>query len=1007
MVDDIRHRQLVDAFLAGEIGLDDVTRRLPGALAGSPATAEDHRAYLDHLKASGRLPPQVHALLRTVQPAAAPDPDDGFGTTPMLAGVASDGSKRKRRDGPSPLAQLLSDAMPARTIVPRRTTGTGTPSIEARAETGANSVASPADLLRAANDTPAPTPDPAPRRSSLLSAFRRSAAAEPAATSPAGVTRAVETPPGDARSANQPPPSFDTEPVARTGADPSPYPRFSIAPSSADAVPPAPSSTASSTTAPVADATAAVPTPSEPRKTIPDGYQIEVPPTTPAPAPAANRSTQILPDDYDPMEGLSPPPPSIVPPPAPAEPKAAAPTPAISAREASDAAVPIVSKQAEAPPAAPTATVADAVPEDEEDEEDTENRIVPAHARTAALTEGDEKDKADDKGQTPSGDSEAGRPVAPPILAIAPTPVDVKEEDDGIDARRDPARDRAGPDADGPDADGPVGADGARAEEDLREKEHEAHTREDDTREDDNREIEDEEDNEAGEARAAEAGMEKDRDEDDEEGNVHDDRDRHERNSETGGDRDRNAGDGDGDSSDPRRPGEPLPSSLLPEATLDTAREAPPDYPVPSRRQGGGGVPLPTVTPASGSFGLGRRSETPAASTGVGDATDPAAGEESVAADLDAPGDTDTAPSETERQVDEAIFSSYLNTYRKLKDQRAQAGEQSEQQKLDALLQPWQTIRFRRDAAKLADGDSAAVGDFGLEDEPGPSEVGPGDIVNKRFVIERVLGEGGMGTVFKAVDRRQLEAKSPNPFVALKLLSHDFRRHPEAYRALERETRKSQILAHPNIVTVFDFDRDGRLAYMTMELLEGSPLSKLINAHGSAMDWATAEPIIRGVGAALSYAHEQGIVHADIKPGNIFYTTDGRVKLLDFGIAQAFRETGTANISGTGSDSLAGALTPSFASVEMLEGMPAAPKDDIYALACVIYEMLAGRHPFDSKTASEAEAHGDNPAPIPGLSKKQNAALAHGLAFRRENRPVTMQSFIEELIDLKRGWFGR
>lgn len=430
----------------------------------------------------------------------------------------------------------------------------------------------------------------------------------------------------------------------------------------------------------------------------------------------------------------------------------------------------------------------------------------------------------------------------------------------------------------------------------------------------------------------------------------------------------------------------PLPSSLLPEADMADGEAPLPSFSTPEQaRHSGTAMPLPKVQMA--------------------DAGDPPDTDEPTEPATESDG---AVEDDTKARVDEAIFATYLSTYRNLKNQRERDAEANEDQKLDALLQPWQTIRFRRDAAKLAGGDSAAVGEFGLEEEEGPTDVGPGDIINKRFVIERVLGEGGMGTVFKAVDRRQLEAKSPNPFVALKLLSHDFRRHPEAYRTLERETRKAQILAHPNIVTVFDFDRDGRLAYMTMELLEGAPLSSLINSHGASMDWDTAEPIIRGVGAALSYAHEQGIVHADIKPGNIFFTNDSRAKLLDFGIAQAFRESAPSSQGDAAADgSIGGALTPAFASTEMLEGMPAAPKDDIYAFACIIYEMLAGRHPFDGRTASEAEANDETVAPIAALSKKQNAALARGLAFRRENRPDTMRSFLEGLIDVKRGWFGR
>src|SRR6185503_3958598 len=105
------------------------------------------------------------------------------------------------------------------------------------------------------------------------------------------------------------------------------------------------------------------------------------------------------------------------------------------------------------------------------------------------------------------------------------------------------------------------------------------------------------------------------------------------------------------------------------------------------------------------------------------------------------------------------------------------------------------------------------------EGHHGPLE--PGAVIKKRFVLEKVLGKGGMGLVFGAIDRRKEEARDPNPRVALKVLNADFQRHPQAFMALQREARKAQSLAHPNVVTVFDFDRDGDAVYMTMELLQG------------------------------------------------------------------------------------------------------------------------------------------------------------------------------------------
>ena len=147
-------------------------------------------------------------------------------------------------------------------------------------------------------------------------------------------------------------------------------------------------------------------------------------------------------------------------------------------------------------------------------------------------------------------------------------------------------------------------------------------------------------------------------------------------------------------------------------------------------------------------------------------------------------------------------------------------------------------------------------------------------VLKQRFVLEEKLGSGGMGTVFRAKDLRKVEARDRQPYLAIKILNNDFREHPEAFIALQREAAKSQTLSHPNIVSIFDFDKDGDVPFITMELLEGQELAQLIRSFPGGLPGAVAWPVIRGICAGLSQAHAAGIVHADFKPGNVYVAPD-------------------------------------------------------------------------------------------------------------------------------------
>lgn len=279
-----------------------------------------------------------------------------------------------------------------------------------------------------------------------------------------------------------------------------------------------------------------------------------------------------------------------------------------------------------------------------------------------------------------------------------------------------------------------------------------------------------------------------------------------------------------------------------------------------------------------------------------------------------------------------------------------------------------------------------------------------GSVIKQRFKLEKVLGIGGMGKVYKALDLLKAEAKDKKPYVAVKLLNEDFKDHPEAFISLQRESSRQQKLAHPNITTIYDFDRvggPGTPVYITMELMDGMELKdhikKKVRPKGG-LDFDEAYAIIKQLGAGLIYAHDRRLVHSDFKPGNCFMCDDGTVKILDFGIARAVKNPVTGETEKTLFDpGKLGALTPAYASLEMLEGEEPDTRDDTYALGCTCYELLTAKHPFNKLPANKAMENGLIPPYIKKLNKKQNRALRRAVSFKREDRSPNVAHFLEKL----------
>jgi serine/threonine protein kinase/tetratricopeptide (TPR) repeat protein len=280
----------------------------------------------------------------------------------------------------------------------------------------------------------------------------------------------------------------------------------------------------------------------------------------------------------------------------------------------------------------------------------------------------------------------------------------------------------------------------------------------------------------------------------------------------------------------------------------------------------------------------------------------------------------------------------------------------------------------------------------GSADGPGQPEVAAagerlvtGQMLSGRYRIERELGEGGMGVVYLATD-----AQVVGETFAIKVLKGPL--DSQALNLLREEVRKTRKLSHPYIVDVHSVNADGTKLYVLMEYLEGKSLSTLLDEEfGRGMAFSHAWPIIEDVAAALGYAHDHSVIHSDLKPANIFVTTSGRTKLLDFGIARVSRGPLLHKSSGQL------VLTPGYASCEMLEGKEPDRRDDIYSFACVIYEMLCGERPFGEQTALEARAVGAKVPLLEVLSRGQNAALSRALAFEREARTGSVEQLVAGL----------
>ena len=267
-----------------------------------------------------------------------------------------------------------------------------------------------------------------------------------------------------------------------------------------------------------------------------------------------------------------------------------------------------------------------------------------------------------------------------------------------------------------------------------------------------------------------------------------------------------------------------------------------------------------------------------------------------------------------------------------------------------------------------------------------------GMIFANKYRIVKLIGSGGMANVYLGIDM------NTGVNVAIKILKPEFSSDEEFIRRFDAEAKSVASLNHANIVKVFGVGHEGNFRYIVQEYIEGITVKDLINQNGH-LDWRNAVPIVIQIGLALDYAHQNGIVHRDIKPQNILISRDRVAKITDFGIARAASST-TITMTGVQMGSV------HYFSPEQARGGNVGPQSDIYSLGVSLFEMVTGRLPFDGDSnVAIAVKHLQETPPVPsslmqGIPKGLDSIITKCMQKSPERRYQTMRQLVSELDSL-------
>jgi serine/threonine-protein kinase Stk1 len=273
--------------------------------------------------------------------------------------------------------------------------------------------------------------------------------------------------------------------------------------------------------------------------------------------------------------------------------------------------------------------------------------------------------------------------------------------------------------------------------------------------------------------------------------------------------------------------------------------------------------------------------------------------------------------------------------------------------------------------------------------------VAPPSLLAGRYQLERILGSGGMGVVYRARDLLHEQFGEPCSSVALKVLGETFAECPDAHVLLYSEFALARGLRHERVVRMYGFDVDinRHIAFFTMELMHGMTLDRLLLEYPGGMPWRELQPMAVQLLDAVAYTHRLGVLHGDLKPGNVMVSEEG-LRLFDFGLGQSLFTTGLPGLS----RGHIGAWTPAYAAPELLAGDALSMAADLYGVACVLYEMAQGRRPGERSSAESLP----RPRQWP---RHYWPALRTALALDPERRTISVAELREMMGCPWRRWF--
>lgn len=257
-----------------------------------------------------------------------------------------------------------------------------------------------------------------------------------------------------------------------------------------------------------------------------------------------------------------------------------------------------------------------------------------------------------------------------------------------------------------------------------------------------------------------------------------------------------------------------------------------------------------------------------------------------------------------------------------------------------------------------------------------------------RYLIQSLVGVGGMANVYRGVDEKTGNA------IAVKVLKEEFLDNEELVRRFKNESKAISILSHPNIVKVYDVSVTDRLQYIVMEYVDGITLKEYLKQRGGALTWKETVHFATQVLGALQHAHAKGIIHRDVKPQNIMLLADGSIKMMDFGIARFSRAQ-----SQTVSDKAIGSVH--YISPEQAKGDRTDARTDIYSVGVMLYEMLSGRLPFDGDGAVSIAIMqiSDKPKPLVQVAPNVPEGLRQITEKAMEKDPAKRYQSAQEMLD--------